>query len=60
MRKFMTLLVTGLLAVLVMEPTNGPTIPDQGTEGPSIRKVEPKGTEGPDIRLSVHLQRMTR
>jgi hypothetical protein len=59
MRKIMTLIVTSLLAVLVMAPSNGPTFPEQGTESPSIRKVEPKGTEGPDVRLSGHLQVVT-
>jgi hypothetical protein len=57
MRKIMTLLVTSLLAILVMAPPNGPNFPEQGTEGPSVRKVEPRGTEGPDVRLMAHLQR---
>ena len=56
MRKIMTLLVIGLLAVIVMAPPSGPIFPEQGTEGPSIRKVEPKGTEGPDIRLAGYLR----
>jgi hypothetical protein len=59
MRKIMTLLVTGLLALIVMAPPNGPTFPEQGTEGPGLRKVEPKGTEGPDIRLAGNLRVLT-
>ena len=57
MRKIMTLLVTSLLALIVMAPPNSPTLPEQGTEGPSVRRVEPRGTEGPDVRLMAHLQR---
>ena len=56
MRKIMTLLAIGLLVVIVMAPTGSPTLPEQGTEGPILRMIEPKGTEGPDIRVTGHLR----